>query len=1497
VLIAYWDFNDSVGTTGPANLVVDCAPASPPLPVCVGGTLTTNFDVPNNNVTHFTGTSAGVILPTPGTDQNRGLALLGGVGLVNNGRYITIAIDTTGQTGIYMTYATKGSGSGFSNNQVSYSTNGGGSFTDIGAAYTPLSDWALRAVDFGAALDNNANAQIRITFDGATDPLGNNRLDNIKIITGGVPTGACCNAPGGTCTPAQTRAQCVAATGIYLGDGSTCATGCPTYSNIVLNEIRHDQSGFDVDEYVEIAGPSNTSLNGLTYLVIGDGELAQGSGVIETAIDLSGKTILVDGRFFIAADNDTLQVLTVSGAPHFAPDLLTELDYAESDNLTHMIVAGFRGSVDQDLDTNDDCVIDANPPWVSERDRIALVETNNPPFGDTECHYGDFLAVPPTAIGPAVGGFAPAQAYRFDNNLNPKDGAGRPWIVDPNIANPVTSFFPENCDDTPGAVNAKSTGACCSGASCVVRTRQDCINLGHSWQGRNTVCSPNPCVGACCDAAFGCTQVSRSACLATPGNAYMGSGLPCTPDPCPCVMDLTSARNLSWYTPVRLCNVVVTSTTDLVSAQTSKNFMVQDTSGSDGQTAITVFGASAVIDAALSGVSIGDSIDIQGRVINFLGQFELGDGDNAQNGPNAISPYPLIRFSNHGNVGVPAPKVITLADLQDGNPAAELLESEYVQVNCVAFVDGNGTNVFNGPANYTITDGTNYAIFRLSTSALDFQGFLIPTGPVNLRGVFFQFDNITQNPPPYDKGYEILGRGLGFNDPDDMDEGPNCGPTGACCLPGPLCQLGLTAALCAGKGGFYRGDGSTCAAQCPSTDGVVINEIRIDEPTANDPNEYFEIKGPPNVPIGSLTYVVIGDGEVAQGSGVIESFVLLRREVLPASGLLLVANADTYTLTAPATISLDTEFIVFDDDENRTHLLVENFSGAIGNDLDTNDDGVLDSLPWSRVLSSIAVVKNVSSPPVGTEWWYGPTIGPVPGGFAPAHIIRCPGALNDFTIGTFATAGGNDTPGAENDCSAACLFCPGDVNGSTIVDLGDIPAMVNALVGITPNPCADVNVDGKYDGQDIPPFIRLVLAAGNAGTSCLPPNHRDIFKCDTASPPNDCPSGSFTWCVYQVDANQAGISPCVVVGPSGATTLSEGEQFCVKCPAAGNCGALGSKTIFRWVNHDGAGNDCTFQATVTNANCQACFSGKRFGDPPPPPQITLLDWNLLNYSSGRETDYRNVLNAVLPDIVIAQEVSGGTGANNFLTVLNGPGGPGGFSLATFVDDPDTDQALYFKTSKFTQSGHVSLNTTPRTTDRWKLLITGLPTPANDLYIYSMHLKAGNSSPEADERTAAATIIRADGNSLPAGANIIYAGDFNVYTSAEGAYTQLTGSQVDNDGRCFDPIGTPGGWHSNPAYACIHTQSPHLDNAGAPSGATNGGLDDRFDFMLLSNALIDNIGMTYKVGSYKAYGNDCNHYNKDINDSPTIPEGSTIANSLHAASDHLPVVMQLLLPNP
>lgn len=96
------------------------------------------------------------------------------------------------------------------------------------------------------------------------------------------------------------------------------------------------------------------------------------------------------------------------------------------------------------------------------------------------------------------------------------------------------------------------------------------------------------------------------------------------------------------------------------------------------------------------------------------------------------------------------------------------------------------------------------------------------------------------------------------------------------------------------------------------------------------------------------------------------------------------------------------------------------------------------------------------------------------------------------------------------------------------------------------------------------------------------------------------------------------------------------------------------------------------------------------------------------------------------------------------------------------------------------------------------------------------------------------------------------GDFNIYKSSEPAYQRLLDQST--SGYFFDVINMTGTWN-NASYAIYHTQSPRVRAFG---GGATGGLDDRFDMILFSPAIIQNGGITYVNNSYTVYGNNGLH---------------------------------------
>lgn len=278
----------------------------------------------------------------------------------------------------------------------------------------------------------------------------------------GSPLGACC--VGGVCIEAITATDCLDQGGEYLGDGSICGTGCGGSVPVIISEIRIDQPGTDDNEYFELRGPPGTSLDSLTYIVIGD----VGSGTIEAVIPLAGQAISPSGYFLCAEP-------TFGGLfPTTFVDLTTNLNFENSDNVTHLLVQGFFGSVGDDVDLEDDCLLDPARPWQQTVDSIAVVKVPNldgGPAPGEECSYG------PQMVGPD-GTNAPGHVYRC-----PPDPLGV-WVI---------GIFDAGLDDTPGGNNAcgtGGTGACCfAPGECIdfVDALQ-CQMMGGAYLGDGTDC-------------------------------------------------------------------------------------------------------------------------------------------------------------------------------------------------------------------------------------------------------------------------------------------------------------------------------------------------------------------------------------------------------------------------------------------------------------------------------------------------------------------------------------------------------------------------------------------------------------------------------------------------------------------------------------------------------------------------------------------------------------------------------------------------------------------------------------------------------------------------------------------------------------------------------------------------------------------------------------------------------------------------------------------------
>ena len=230
----------------------------------------------------------------------------------------------------------------------------------------------------------------------------------------------------------------------------------------------------------------------------------------------------------------------------------------------------------------------------------------------------------------------------------------------------------------------------------------------------------------------------------------------------------------------------------------------------------------------------------------------------------------------------------------------------------------------------------------------------------------------------------------------------------------------------------------------------------------------------------------------------------------------------------------------------------------------------------------------------------------------------------------------------------------------------------------------------------------------------------------------------------------------------------------------------------------------------------------------------------------------------------------------------------GYAAGTFIDGPDTDCEIFYKTSAFTFLANNAIPTTLR--NIYEFIIRENST-GDTLRIYSVHLKASTGTTNEQQRLAEATILRNYTDALPPNSNYLVCGDFNFYGSTEPAYQKLLDQST--QGYFSDIYNLSGTWN-NGAYAQYHTQSTRTRQFG---GGATGGMDDRFDLMLFSPSLLQVGSIVYISNTYTAYGNDGLHYNDSINRPPNNAVSQEIANALHYSSDHLPIIANFLFDYP
>jgi len=297
--------------------------------------------------------------------------------------------------------------------------------------------------------------------------------------------------------------------------------------------------------------------------------------------------------------------------------------------------------------------------------------------------------------------------------------------------------------------------------------------------------------------------------------------------------------------------------------------------------------------------------------------------------------------------------------------------------------------------------------------------------------------------------------------------------------------------------------------------------------------------------------------------------------------------------------------------------------------------------------------------------------------------------------------------------------------------------------------------------------------------------------------------------------------------------------------------------------------------------------------------VKTMVYNILEFPSAypfnRTQILRDILNEYEPDIFMVCELESEYGANLILDIsLNNAGEK--YMMAPFEPsqsgDPDHQQLIFYHKDKFSLESSEVLPTSVRDINYYQLKLNTADQDTDPVlfHIFLTHLKSSEGTANKQLRLEMVQEFTDKLETLDPNSYVLFAGDLNLYTHTEPAYLELL--DPSNNILMADPLDRPGRWHNNSQFEDIHSQSTRIYSGPFGAGA-GGGLDDRFDFIMVSENMLTDPKLRYVPESYKSFGNNGNCYDNNINNPDCVGEFSqSLRDNLYNMSDHLPIVMDL-----
>ena len=282
-----------------------------------------------------------------------------------------------------------------------------------------------------------------------------------------------------------------------------------------------------------------------------------------------------------------------------------------------------------------------------------------------------------------------------------------------------------------------------------------------------------------------------------------------------------------------------------------------------------------------------------------------------------------------------------------------------------------------------------------------------------------------------------------------------------------------------------------------------------------------------------------------------------------------------------------------------------------------------------------------------------------------------------------------------------------------------------------------------------------------------------------------------------------------------------------------------------------------------------------------------------NYLNEKDANLTTIIDYVLPDVFCVCEIgSSSTYVNRVLNNVMNTNGRDYYEkcpLTNYSGGGSIANMLYYDSRKLAFHSHFYVTTYPRDINAYKMYYITENLAKGDTAFITFciaHLKAG--SYESDENSRKTQVEHFTNKLAQNGIdNYVFSGDFNLYGAEEPAYQHLLFNN-NTAFRFLDPIDAYGKWHDNYQFAEVHTQSTHTYSENGCF--STGGMDDRFDFILVSPTLFYGTKQVQVLPeTYHALGQDGSFFNKNLlaSNNPSIPK--EVIQAMYDLSDHLPVI--------